>query len=148
MFAVFYGVISFFLRYYGEMITYLGMTSPIAIMAAVEWYRNPYRGTSEVTVRRMTRRDAAVMLVLTAVVTGGFYFVLRALGNASLALSTVSVATSFLASWLTFRRSAGYALAYAANDLVLIGLWVMAAWTEARYWPMVMCFVIWCSERG
>ena len=41
VFALFYGVISFYFRYYGEMITYLGMTSPMAIAAVVSWLRNP-----------------------------------------------------------------------------------------------------------
>ena len=142
VFAVFYGVISFFQRYYGEMITYLGMTSPIAILAAVEWYRHPYQDSAEVTVRRMRWQDVVVMLLLTGAVTGVFFFILRALGNASLGLSTVSVTTSFLASYLTFRRSAWYALAYASNDVVLIGLWVIASLQNAACIPMVVCFVM------
>ena len=35
VFALFYGVISFHQRYFGEMITYLGMSSPMAIAAAI-----------------------------------------------------------------------------------------------------------------
>lgn len=54
--------------------------------------------------------------------------------------SIVSVTTSFLAVYLTFRRSAFFALAYAANDVVLIVLWVLAARTEPRYLSMVACF--------
>ena len=49
VFALFYGWISFRFRYYGEMITYLCMTSPIAIASAVAWYKNPYeQGKAEV----------------------------------------------------------------------------------------------------
>ena len=40
VFAVFYAVISYRFKYYGEMITYLGMTSPMAIAATVEWFKN------------------------------------------------------------------------------------------------------------
>jgi len=50
IFAVFYGIISFFFTYYGEMITYLFMTSPMAILAAIEWYRNPFKKSKEVKV--------------------------------------------------------------------------------------------------
>lgn len=32
VFSVFYGIISYYFSYYGEMITYLGMTTPIAII--------------------------------------------------------------------------------------------------------------------
>ena len=82
------------------------------------------------------------MLILAVIVTGAFYFILRALGNANLLFSTISVTTSFLASWLTMMRSPLYALGYAANDVVLIVLWVLAAMEDASYLPMVVCFVM------
>lgn len=82
------------------------------------------------------------MLALAVVTTGVFYFVLRALGTANLALSTLSVATSFIASYLTFRRSPCYALGYAANDLVLIAMWVLAALEEPAYAPMIARFAM------
>ena len=140
VFALFYGVISFSFRYYGEMITYLGMTSPMAILATVSWIRNPYKETREVKVSRMTKGKTLLMLILSAVVTAVFYFILRTLGNESLVVSTVSVTTSFLASYLTFMRSPYYALAYAANDVVLIVLWVIASISDVSFVPMVVCF--------
>ena len=36
VFSVFYGIISFFFSYYGEMITYLFMTSPMAIKIRIK----------------------------------------------------------------------------------------------------------------
>ena len=142
VFAVFYGVISWAFRYYGEVITYLCMSAPMAAVALVTWLRNPYKGSAEVTVRRLSGRQWAVMLLATAVVTGAFYFILRAMGNAALLVSTVSITTSFLASYLTAMRSPYYALAYAANDLVLIVLWVIAAAADVSSVPMVACFVM------
>ena len=47
VFALFYGVISWQFRYYGEMITYLGMTGPMALFALISWLRNPYDGTGK-----------------------------------------------------------------------------------------------------
>lgn len=139
-FAIFYGVISFCFRYYGEMITYLGMTSPIAILTVVSWLKHPFGSSREVTISRMTKRQVAVMIALTVVVTGVFYFILKALGNANLFFSTVSVATSFLASYLTLMRSPYYAVGYAANDVVLIVLWGLASKEKLSYLPMVICF--------
>ncbi len=141
-FAMFYGVISFYLRYYGEMITYLGMSAPMAIFSVVEWIRHLYNGSREVEVSRLSGKRIAVLVVGTAAVTAAFYFILRALGTASLITSTVSVATSFAASYLTFCRSPYYALAYAANDIVLIILWSIAALGDISYLPMVLCFVM------
>lgn len=140
VFAVFYGIISYYFRYYGEMITYLGMTAPIAVLAVISWLRNPYGSTSEVRVNRPGRAAIAVMLALAVVVTTVFYFILRALGNANLLFSTVSISTSFIASYLTFLRSPYYALAYAANDIILIVLWILASAEAPSYFPMVVCF--------
>ena len=147
VFAVLYGVISLSLRYYGEMITYMGMTAPMALLALITWLRNPYKGTQEVTVRHLTGRQWAVLTLLTLLVTGAFYVILKAMGNAALIVSTVSVTTSFLASALTALRSPYYALVYAANDLVLIVLWVIAALADPASVPMAACFVMFfCND--
>ena len=84
----------------------------------------------------------AVMLLLTLAATVLFYFILRALGNAALLVSTLSVTTSFLASYLTAMRSPYYALCYAMNDLVLIVLWVISALVDPAGWAMVACFAM------
>ena len=142
IFSLFYGGISFTFAYYGEMITYLGMTAPMAIFALVSWLRNPYKGNhSEVRVSRIRGREVAFLFVLTAAVTVVFYFVLGAVHTTNLLTSTFSVATSFFAAYLTARRSPYFALAYAVNDVVLIILWIMAALKDPSYLSMIVCFV-------
>ena len=142
VFALFYGFISFFFRYYGEMITYIGMSAPMAAVAAIEWLKNPYKGTKEVKIKKMTVGTLILLFSSCALVTFVFYSILKALGNASLTVSTLSVTTSYLASALTFLRSPYYALAYAANDLVLIVLWIIASTTDFSCIPMTVCFVM------
>ncbi len=141
-FAVLYGIISFFFRYYGEMLTYLCMTAPIAILSIISWVRHPYKKTAEVEVYHMNRKQVLVMSALAVLVTVLFFFVLRALGTANIIPSTISVTTSFLAVYMTMMRSPYYAIGYAANDLVLIVLWVMASIEDISYLPMVLCFVM------
>lgn len=141
VFALFYGIISFYFRYYGEMITYLGMSAPTAFAALISWIRHPYKATAEVEVKKITKKDILLLCALSAVVTVAFFFILKALGTARLAVSTVSVATSFLASLLTVFRSPYYALAYAANDIILIILWTLAAFSDVSSLPMVGCFI-------
>ena len=143
IFGVLYGVISFEYRYYGEIITYLGMTAPIAGLAVISWLRHPYKDSKEVEVNRHLKLSTwLTLLFLTAAVTVGFYFILKALGNSNLLFSTISVTTSFLAASLTFLRSPYYGLGYAANDAVLITLWVLAALEDPGYVPMIFCFVM------
>ena len=142
VFALFYGAVSFLFRYYGEMITYLGMTAPSAIATAVAWMRHPYQDSREVEICRISPRQVLNLILLTALATAVFYFILRALGNASLLVSTLSIATSLVASCLTFMRSPYYALGYVANDLVLIVLWSVAAAQDISCLPMLLCFVM------
>lgn len=141
VFSILYGIISFTFSYYGEMITYLGMTMPMAIVSLISWIRNPYNGSkSEVRVNHISRREMIFALLLTAVVTVVFYFVLKAFDTANLIPSTISVTTSFFAAYLTFRRSPWFAAAYAANDIVLIVLWALAAVSDIEYLSVTVCF--------
>lgn len=82
------------------------------------------------------------MIILAAAVTFIFYYILLFFHTANLVPSAVSVTTSFLAVYLTFRRSAFYAAAYAANDIVLIILWILAALTDISYLSVVICFIM------
>ena len=142
VFAVLYGTISLGFGYYGEMITYLGMSAPMALFALISWIRNPYeKGKGEVKIRELKRRDIIVTALLATAVTVSFYFILKALNTANLITSTISVATSFFAAYLMFLRSPYFALAYAANDVVLIVLWVLAAIEDYSYVSVIPCFV-------
>lgn len=143
IFSVIYGIISLTFSYYGEMITYLGMTAPMAVFSLVSWLKNPYdKSKAEVKVNVLRVGEIVLMLFLTIVVTGLFYFILKVFNTANIIPSTVSVATSFLAVYLTYRRSAFYALAYAANDIVLIILWVLASFADVSYLSVVICFAV------
>ncbi len=142
IFSILYGIISYTFSYYGEMITYLGMTAPMAVFALISWLRNPYNGNkAEVKVNSLKRQETIFMSLLAAVITFGFYFILRYFHTANLIPSTISVTTSFLAVYLTFRRSPYFALAYAANDIVLIVLWILAALSDISYLSVIICFV-------
>ncbi|MEE0050148.1 MAG: nicotinamide mononucleotide transporter [Acutalibacteraceae bacterium] len=55
---------------------------------------------------------------------------------------TVFVATSFIAASLTLLRSPLYGLGYAANDIVLIIMWIMATVDGPSYLPMIVCFSV------
>lgn len=142
-FSIMYGIISYSCRYYGEMITYLGMTAPMAVIALITWLKNPYGSNkTEVKVRHFRKKDIPPMLLITAAVTAAFYFILSFFNTANIVPSTISVATSFLAVYLTYKRSEFYAVAYAANDIVLIILWSLAAMNDISYISVVVCFII------
>ena len=143
IFSVLYGIISYSFSYYGEMVTYLGMSTPMAVLALNSWLRNPYNGNKfEVKINSLKKQEIVFMVALTAVVTLIFYFILRYFHTANLIPSTVSVTTSFLAVYLTFRRSRYFTIAYAANDIILIVLWVLATLSDITYMSVTICFIM------
>lgn len=141
LFSLLYAVISYRYRYWGEMITYLGMTAPIALVSMITWLKNPY-ASREVKINRLSKRFLMLLLLVTGAVTFLFYFILKVGNTPNLWISTVSITTSFSASSLMLFRSPYYAVCYAANDIVLISLWVLATIENITYLPMVLCFLI------
>ncbi len=143
IFSLLYGMISFHFAYYREMVTYLGMTAPMAVFSLISWLRNPYLGNkAEVKINRLQRKEFIFLIILTAFVTVIFYFILDMFHTTNLIPSTISVTTSFLAVYLTFRRSTFFAIAYAANDIILIFLWILAARTNTSYISVIICFIL------
>ena len=115
---------------------------PMAVFALISWLRNPYKGNkAEVKVNSISKAEQVFMWFATILVTIIFYFVLEHFNTANILPSTLSVTTSFIAVYLTFRRSPYFALAYAANDIILIILWILASITDIRYISVVVCFV-------
>ena len=143
IFSLLYGIISYSFNYFGEMITYLGMTGPMALFSLISWLRNPYKGNrAQVKVKRLHLPEYIFMALLSGAVTLLFFYILRAFSTANLIPSTLSVTTSFIAVYLTFRRSPYYALAYAANDALLIYLWLLASMSDSSYISVLVCFVV------
>ncbi len=141
-FCALYTIISYSYSYYGEMITYFCMSLPMAIFSLVSWLRNPFEaGRAEVKVGSIGWRERIFLALITVFVTVAFYFILGYFNTANLIVSTLSVSTSFVAAYLTMRRSPFYALAYTLNDVVLIILWILASLTDISYLSVTFCFV-------
>lgn len=142
VFSILYAVISYTFKYYGEMFTYLFMTLPMSIVVLIAWLKNPFNGNhSQVKIDDLKKNDILKLAVLSLMITTVFFFVLRALNTNNLVVSTISIATSFFAAFLTYKRSPYFALAYAVNDLVLIVLWVYASVFNTAYASVATCFI-------
>lgn len=142
-FCLIYATVSYFFGYYGETVIYLAMQLPTCTLSLINWLRHPgKKGSAEVKVGNWNVRHLAALLPLAAVVTVAFYFILRAFHTENLAVSTISVTTSFIALYLMAFRIPAYAAAYMANDVVLIVMWSFACIQSLNYVPMVVCFCI------
>lgn len=125
------------------MITYLGMTGGIAILSLISWLKHPTsKNDKTVVVNKLKIREYLFLIGLSVIVTTAFYYLLNALGTNNIVISTISVLTSFIASYLTLRRSKYYAAAYLANDIVLITMWSMASLENKAYISVAICFAI------
>lgn len=143
IFSVLYTIISYSFSYYGEMITYFCMTLPMAVFSLFSWLRHPYNGNkSQVEVSRISGKEITFLVFLTCFITIIFYVILKKLGTANLLISTLSVATSFAAAYLTFRRNPYLSVLYALNDAVLIILWIYATFSNISYISVVICFSV------
>ena len=78
----------------------------------------------EVSVNHLARTEWRFMYLAAILVTALFYFILGYFQTANLVPSTLSVTTSFIA----------------ANDIVLIVLWILAARQNTSYLSVVVCF--------
>jgi nicotinamide mononucleotide transporter PnuC len=118
------------------------MSAPMALFALIIWIKNSYNGNYlEVKVNVIKKKEWIFISMLSIIFSIVSYFILKAINNNRLFVSTLSILTSMLASYFTFRRSKYYAICYAFNDIVLIVLWVVACLSDISYIPIVMCFV-------
>jgi nicotinamide mononucleotide transporter PnuC len=147
IFSLLYGIISYSFNYYGEMVTYLGMTMPMAVFALISWLKNPYKkNKAEVKVNSISKKEIIFTFFATVAVTIIFYFILKYFNTANLVFSTISIATSFIAVYLTFRRSEYFAIGYACNDIVLIVLWTLKTIENISYLSIVTCFIVFLAN--
>lgn len=142
IFSFCYGVVSLTFRYYGEMITYVFMAMPMAILSLISWLKHPYKDTKVVEVQTPSKKTILSLFLLSIIVTAIFYFLLKLLNTPNLIVSTVSITTSFIAAGFSYLRSPYYAIAYCFNDVILIILWIFASFSDISYVPLVTCFTV------
>ena len=143
LFSILYGIISFRFRYWGEMMTYLGMTLPMAVWSTITWIENPSENNgNEVQIQSLSKKHIVALCISGIIVTAVFYYILKSFNTPNIIFSTISIITSFIAASLTMLRSSYYAVWYAANDVVLIILWVIASLKDPAYISVVVNFSI------
>lgn len=146
-FCILYAIVSLSFKYYGEAITYLFMTLPSDIISTVIWLKNPSTNNkTEVKISHLTPKKTFITFFITIITSFVFYFILRALNTTNLEISTISIATSMMASIFTIMRLPYYALGYSANDVVLIVMWILASIKNPVYVPMILNFVIFLAN--
>ena len=76
LFSILYGIISWQFHYWGEMMTYLGMTMPMAIWSTITWIRNPSESGKEVEIQQLTKKHIFLLVTSATVITILFFKIL------------------------------------------------------------------------
>ena len=144
VYNVLYSIIAITQKYYGEAIIYIALMMPISIFSIISWLRNKNSNNRAVVKQNNIHKKEYLYLSLVTIVSAiAFYFLLKALNTNELIVSTLSLITSAVASYLTLRRSKYYALDFIANDIILIIMWaIVVKKSGIGYLPTLLSFVI------
>lgn len=144
VFDILYGIISIKQMYYGEAFISFVLMLPIYAFSIITWIRNRKGESSrEVKINKIKTKEYLCLAIISLGVTVICYFLLKLLGTSQLIISTISIFTSVVASYLMLRRCSYYALGYMANDIVLIIMWTLVVINSGiGYLPMVINFLV------
>lgn len=137
-----YITVSIMQKYYGEAIIYAVIMLPLSIFIIFSWYKNrSSENKSVVKINKIHGLEYLYVALATIPLTVGFFFLLRALNTQQLIISTISLITSLVASYLELRRCTYYALGFMLNDIILIVLWsFQIASNGIGFLPTVLSF--------
>ena len=144
LYNIVYIILSYTQGFYGEVLIYIFMMTPINIAMIVSWLKNKSKEDENIVeVNKLNKKEYILLFGFTLIVAVGFYFILKALNTTALFISTISLIDSFIATYLLYRRCSNYALSYIVNDIILIVLWLYAIRNNGiAYLPMVLSFLV------
>lgn len=144
LYNIVYIILSYTQGFYGEVLIYIFMMTPINIAMIISWLKNKSKEDENIVeVNKLNKKEYILLFGFTLVVAFGFYFILKALNTTALFISTISLIDSFIATYLLYRRCSNYALSYIVNDIILIVLWLYAIRNNGiAYLPMVLSFLV------
>lgn len=89
LFSILYGIISFRFRYWGEMLTYLGMTLPMAVWSTITWIKNPSENNgNEVQIQSLSKKHIVALCISGIIVTAVYYYILKSFNTPNIIFST------------------------------------------------------------
>ena len=144
VYNILYAIISIIQGYYGEAIIYIGLMIPICVLSIISWLKNKNKeNTDVVEVNKIKGKEYTYLAIATVLATVAFYFLLKVLNTNQLIISTISLVTSIVASYLMLRRCSYYALGFILNDVILIILWsLVVVESGIGYLPTVISFSV------
>lgn len=122
---VLYSVLSFYNRYFGEIIISACVMLPLYIWQICEWMKNRDKKENVVLVNSIKGKEWLILSISAVVVFVAFYFLLKILNTANLIVSTISIIGNLVGMYLLIRRSKFGFASYLADDVVFFVLWLI-----------------------
>lgn len=147
--TIFYCIVSFRYAYYGEIIISIFLTTPLNILGLMAWRKHFVKDTTNqkiVEIASVTKKEKIILFVSQAVLSVGYYFLLKAFNTEFLFISTLSVVTSLIGTYLLLRRCNLNWIFWIINASLLILLWGYIYYLNgfssiSMLWLCIMTFV-------
>ena len=132
-FAIIFGVVyttlyvvqSAFYKNWGEFIINLCVVLPILIVSMISWFLKNDKRSLKVQSKKISFKEILILLLVSAVVSVGFYFVLQYFNTPNLIVATLSLFITILGNYLLMRQSPLMFYAYILNNIVVILIWLL-----------------------
>ena len=128
-------------KYYGEIVLSC-LCILLNIFAIVSWFKNRNKEDKNIVqVNDLKWQEYVAVIVSAALLTVGFYYILRAIGTAQALTGAISMILSLSAEYLALRRSNWYALGYILNDVTVMVLWCFTlSGSGLEFLPTILSF--------
>lgn len=118
-----YSILSYQNDYYGEVIIYVLVVFPMYLYGVISWITHKNEETDTVNSNQIAKQEWIMLSFGSIFGFVGLYYVLKYFDTSQLIVSSLSMVTSLLATYLIVRRSKFSFLFYVANDIILVILW-------------------------
>lgn len=144
IYNIVYAVLAITQQYYGEAIIYIFLMIPISVMSIISRIKNKSKTNENIVeINKVHHKEYIYLCLGTIIATIGFYFLLKMLHTNELIISTISLISSIVASYLMLRRCSYYAVGFIVNDVILIVLWSLVVKNNSiAYLPTVITFIV------
>lgn len=123
--VILYSILSYQNHYYGEIIIYALIVFPMYMYGVFSWVTHKNEETDTVEPNRISKKEWLILSLVNAIGFVALYHLLKYFNTSQLIISSLSMITSLMATYLIVRRSKYSFLFYMANDVILILLWGM-----------------------
>lgn len=120
---IFYSILSYQNHYYGEVMIDVLIVFPMYVYGVFSWITHRNEETDTVESNEISKKEWGILAFSGVVGFALLYCVLKYFNTSQLMISSLSMVTSLMATYLITRRSKYSFIFYIGNDIILILLW-------------------------